>query len=204
MGDVHYIVEKLSAPPFNYQLDLVRFAEKSSNDLLQIISDVFSAISTKHAKVDVAKDGVDHAVDRITNFLRIVKYKPTVDGATFRQLLGAGDKGVMYHVLKWVLPQAGVLEKRAVVGYFMSLPDMPEELNYDADVMELKEEIKQLQAEFVEASWLHAIGCICCFLSVACYRASGRFGGCTVVLKCAVYYKGSLQVTGCGTALQHS
>lgn len=150
MGDVHYIVEKLGAPPFNYAVDLVKFTEKSCNDLLQLTSDVFSTISSKHSKVVVSTEGIDYAVERITNFLKIVKYKPTVDGALFRQLLGAGDKDVIYHILKWVLSQPQVLEKRSMVGYYMSLPDMPEELNYDADVMEIKEEIKQLQQEFVE------------------------------------------------------
>jgi Intraflagellar transport 81 calponin homology domain len=44
--------------------------------------------------------------------------------ATFRQLLVAGDREAIYPVLKWVLPQPQLLEKRAFVGYYLSFPDV--------------------------------------------------------------------------------
>ena len=43
---------------------------------------------------------------------------------TFRQLLAAGDRDVTYTILRWILPQAQQLEKRAFVGYFLSFPDV--------------------------------------------------------------------------------
>jgi hypothetical protein len=42
----------------------------------------------------------------------------------FRQLLSAGDKDVVYPILKWVVPQPQLLEKRAFVGYYLSFPDV--------------------------------------------------------------------------------
>lgn len=42
----------------------------------------------------------------------------------FRQLLAAGDRDVVQQVLKWVLAQGQVLEKRAFVGYYLSFPDV--------------------------------------------------------------------------------
>jgi hypothetical protein len=43
----------------------------------------------------------------------------------FRALLAAGDKDVVYPLLKWVVSQPdGALEKRAFVGYYMSFPDV--------------------------------------------------------------------------------
>ena len=44
----------------------------------------------------------------------------------FRQLLAAGDKDVIYPILKWVVPQPQLLEKRAFVGHFLSFPDVSE------------------------------------------------------------------------------
>jgi hypothetical protein len=41
-----------------------------------------------------------------------------------RELLAAGSKDVIYPVLKWVVPQAAQLEKRAYVGYYMTLPEV--------------------------------------------------------------------------------
>lgn len=43
---------------------------------------------------------------------------------TFRQLLAAGDKDVVYPILKWVVPQPELLEKRAFVGHYLSFPDV--------------------------------------------------------------------------------
>jgi hypothetical protein len=42
----------------------------------------------------------------------------------FRQLLAAGERDVVQQVLKWVLSQGQVLEKRAFVGYYLSFPDV--------------------------------------------------------------------------------
>lgn len=44
--------------------------------------------------------------------------------AMFRQLLAAGDGDVVQQVLKWVLSQGQLLEKRAFVGYYLSFPDV--------------------------------------------------------------------------------
>jgi hypothetical protein len=44
--------------------------------------------------------------------------------AMFQQLLAAGDRDVVQQVLKWVLAQGQVLEKRAFVGYYLSFPDV--------------------------------------------------------------------------------
>mmetsp|Transcript_19160 Transcript_19160/g.53649 ORF Transcript_19160/g.53649 Transcript_19160/m.53649 type:complete len:674 (-) Transcript_19160:217-2238(-) len=150
MGDFHYIVDKLNQPPFNCNLSLLSFSEETPQQLLQLVSDVFTQISPKHQKVDVSREDPDAMVDRLTNFLKIIKYKPNYDPVAFRQLLAAGDKDVIYPILKWVVPQPQLLEKRAFVGHYLSFPDMPDELNYDPDVSQLKEEIKGLQEAFIE------------------------------------------------------
>ncbi|MEW5311643.1 MAG: hypothetical protein WDW38_003340 [Sanguina aurantia] len=150
MGDIHYIVDKLNAPPFQHSLSLLTFSEKGPSELLQLLSDVFAQITPKSNHVDVSNETADHTADRLLQFLKTVKYKPPTDATSFRQLLVAGDKDAVYPILKWVVPQPQVLEKRAFIGYYLSMPDMPEEFNFDPDVMEVKEEIKQLQLHFVE------------------------------------------------------
>ncbi|GAX78455.1 hypothetical protein CEUSTIGMA_g5895.t1 [Chlamydomonas eustigma] len=150
--DLHYIVDKLNSPPFEYSLSLLTLSEKSSQELLQLVSDVFSQISPKQKKIDISKEDADATADRLLRFLKIVKYKPpsSLDPATFRSLLGSGDRDVIYGILKWVVPQPEELQKKAFVGFYLTFPDMPEELNYDGDIMELKEEIKALQQQFIE------------------------------------------------------
>eukprot|EP00967_Tisochrysis_lutea_P046582 scaffold56583_cov28-Tisochrysis_lutea.AAC.2 len=79
MGDFHYIVDKLNQPPFNCNLSLLSFSEETPQQLLQLVSDVFTQISPKHQKVDVSREDPDAMVDRLTNFLKIIKYKPNYD-----------------------------------------------------------------------------------------------------------------------------
>jgi hypothetical protein len=43
---------------------------------------------------------------------------------SLRQALAAGERSTITTVLKWVLPQAQQLEKRAFVGYYLSFPDV--------------------------------------------------------------------------------
>ncbi|KAG1672417.1 hypothetical protein FOA52_013202 [Chlamydomonas sp. UWO 241] len=150
--DLHYIVDKLNDAPFQYGLSLLSISEKSSQELLQLLSDVFAKISPKHQHINVSKEDPDQTADRLIKFLKIVKYKPpsSVDPAMFRAYLGSGDRDTIFTILKWVVPQPQELQKRAFVGHYLSFPDMPEEFNYDADIMELKEEIKNLQGQFIE------------------------------------------------------
>ncbi|GFR42598.1 hypothetical protein Agub_g3529 [Astrephomene gubernaculifera] len=151
MGDVSYIVDSLGLPPFSYQMSLLNFTEKGPQELLQLLSDVFSTISPKHQKVDITKETPDQTADRLIGFLKIIKYRPNVqDPLLFRQLVASGDRETLYQILRWVVPQPQLLEKRAFVGYYLSFPDMPEEFNFDPDIMELKEEIKGMQQEFIE------------------------------------------------------
>ncbi|KAG2490551.1 hypothetical protein HYH03_010945 [Edaphochlamys debaryana] len=151
MGDVSYIVDSLGLPPFSSSMSLLAFTEKGPQELLQLLSDVFSTISPKHQKVDVSKEVPDQTADRLIGFLKIIKYKPSVqDPLLFRQLVAAGDRETLYQILRWVVPQPQLLEKRAFVGYYLSFPDMPEEFNFDPEIMELKEEIKNMQIEFIE------------------------------------------------------
>jgi intraflagellar transport protein 81 len=38
--------------------------------------------------------------------------------------LAAGDRDVVHSVIKWVLAQGKVLEKRAFVGFYLSFPEV--------------------------------------------------------------------------------
>lgn len=53
-----------------------------------------------------------------------VRIRVHTRSVAFRQLLAAGDKDVVYPILKWVVPQPQLLEKRAFVGHYLSFPDV--------------------------------------------------------------------------------
>lgn len=52
------------------------------------------------------------------------KLDATARRAEFRQLLAAGDRDVVYSVIKWVLSQGHLLEKKAFVGFYLSFPEV--------------------------------------------------------------------------------
>lgn len=56
----------------------------------------------------------------------------------FKQLLAAGDRDLTYHVIKWVLSQGQVLEKRAFVGFYLSFPEVSTVLMSVSAVVGLK------------------------------------------------------------------
>eukprot|EP00976_Prorocentrum_cordatum_P067701 1178855-Prorocentrum_minimum.AAC.2 len=148
MSDIQIIVDRLNAEPFNYGLSMVSLSEKNETELLQLVSDVFSYVAQSEP-TNVRAEGNEGMTGRMTEFLRIVKYKPTVDQITFRQGISEGAKETLYPVLKWMLPQADALKKRAFVGYYMTDVPIPGELMHDEDTQLLVQEIRDLQADFV-------------------------------------------------------
>jgi len=148
--DLHFIIDKLNAAPFNYDLTLIGLSEKSPTETLQLMSDVFSVISPKHPRSDVSKEQLETVVQRLMEFLRTVKYRPDMDQMQFRQYLAQADSIVVHPVLKWVLSQTDTLTKRAYVGYYMTPVLMPDELALDQEVADIRGEIEAYQQQFVE------------------------------------------------------
>jgi hypothetical protein len=54
---------------------------------------------------------------------------PTAASAAFRQLLPAGSPEAALPLLRWLLPQAPLLTKRAFVGYHLMLPEVSRVVN---------------------------------------------------------------------------
>jgi intraflagellar transport protein 81 len=65
---------------------------------------------------------------KLMEYLRAVKYKPQTDSVAFRKALTAGERGPVYAVFSWMLPQHQVLKKRAMIGFYLTMPEVPMEL----------------------------------------------------------------------------
>ena len=65
------------------------------------------------------------------------------------------DVGLMYHILRWFLPQADAIKTQAYVGFFLSDVGVPAHLAHDEDVLELRQEIKMQQRTFVDLHRAH-------------------------------------------------
>lgn len=65
---------------------------------------------------------------KLLELLRAVKYRPPGDAVAFRRALGAGDRDTVLAVLSWMLPQHEVLKRRALIGFYLTMPEVPLEL----------------------------------------------------------------------------
>jgi hypothetical protein len=79
---------------------------------------------------------------KLVEYLRAVKYKPQADPATFRYALANGERDTLHNILKWALSQLPLLQKRATVGFYLAMPDVPAEFMTVADIASRTNEIK--------------------------------------------------------------
>jgi intraflagellar transport protein 81 len=65
---------------------------------------------------------------KLMEYLRAVKYKPNMEPVAFRKAISAGDRDTVYAVFSWIFPQLQILQKRAMVGFYLTMPEVPVEL----------------------------------------------------------------------------
>ncbi len=80
----------LNRDPFNENLTLVVFDEKSSIELLEILNKVLAHLDSAHDK-DIRDEEAGATGTRITEFLKVLGYPANYSG-DFEQLIGQGDK----------------------------------------------------------------------------------------------------------------
>ena len=102
MSAQQFIVDRLNEPPFGMRLTLVAFDEKSPLELLEIVNAIMAQLSTDH-QIDLRDETPDATANRMTDFLKVLNFKQTLDKQTFKQALLHGDPGVIYPILTWML-----------------------------------------------------------------------------------------------------
>eukprot|EP00892_Ulva_mutabilis_P001157 jgi/Ulvmu1/11041/UM007_0222.1 len=146
MADVAYIVEQLNAPPFNMKLLTHKFSDLKGLDLLQKVYDVFIHIIPKPKPIDVHSE--TDPTGRLMEYLKAVKYRPGTDAVSFRLALANCSRDAIYSLLKWILSQVPVLQQRATIGFYLTIPDVPAEFRGIQDITNRIMEIQTAQEEF--------------------------------------------------------
>ncbi|GBG83735.1 hypothetical protein CBR_g37536 [Chara braunii] len=149
MAEIQLIVESLNQHPFNLDLTLVSFSQKSPFELRVLLNDVLANISSSQPR-DLREEPPEATTQRMLEFLRTLKYRPQMDGASFRQGLLLGSTEVIYPVLVWLLSQLPLLQKRAYLAKFLVDVELPEELMVDDETRDLHVQCKGLQEQFKE------------------------------------------------------
>jgi len=149
MSEIQFIVDRLNEPPFQMQLTLVAFDEKSPFELLEIVNSIMAHLSSEH-RIDLRDETPEGTATRMMEFFRILNYKQMVEPHMFKQGLLHGDPGIIYPILTWMLHKLPELQKRAYLSKFLVNVDVPEHMFTDEEVVEVYQSYKDLQEEFKE------------------------------------------------------
>ncbi|XP_065226405.1 intraflagellar transport protein 81 homolog [Planococcus citri] len=148
MEIVKSVVDKLNKPPFSKNFNIISFDSLSSEELLQVLSDVLQYISDQE-KIDIHAEESEQTVVRILSMLLIARYKPLQDSAAiFRQNLQQCDKQTVHKLLEWLLSNMEDLKKRMYLAKFLVKVDVPSDILGDSDIAILHQQYLQLIEEF--------------------------------------------------------
>eukprot|EP01136_Pigoraptor_vietnamica_P035750 Opistho-1_new@101407 len=149
VDEVKFIIEQLNSPPFSRKFTLVTFDELGRNglQLLQLLNDVFAELSPLQ-KVNLRDELPEQTAFRMLEFLRVLKYQPKRDPATFRQDLVQGERDAIYPLLYWILQRVDDLRKRAYLARFLVQIEVPDEFLADETIGEVHEQYRELVAQF--------------------------------------------------------
>nr|XP_054771466.1 intraflagellar transport protein 81 homolog [Lytechinus pictus]XP_054771500.1 intraflagellar transport protein 81 homolog isoform X1 [Lytechinus pictus] len=144
-----YVVEQLNKDPFRRNYNLISFDALEPLQLLQVLNDVLSEINPQH-KLDIREETPDATAMRMLAELKVLKYKPSVEPATFRQGLVAGNKPVVYSILEWLFQKMPELKKRAYLARFLVKIEVPGEILQEEAVMDTYAQYEALVDGFME------------------------------------------------------
>lgn len=148
MEIVKFVVDKLNKPPFSKNFNIISFDSLSSEELLQVLSDVLQYISDQE-KIDIHAEDLEQTIVRILSMLLIARYKPLQDSpAIFRQNLQECDKQTIHKLLQWLLSNVEDLKKRMYLAKFLVKVDVPSDILGDSDIAILHQQYLQLIEEF--------------------------------------------------------
>ncbi|XP_030837564.1 intraflagellar transport protein 81 homolog isoform X2 [Strongylocentrotus purpuratus] len=144
-----YVVEQLNKEPYRRNYNLISFDALEPLQLLQVLNDVLSEVNPQH-KLDIREETPDATAMRMLSELRVLKYKPTVEPATFRQGLVAGNKPVVYSILEWLFQKMPELKKRAYLARFLVKIEVPGEILAEDAVMDTYSQYEAQVDAFME------------------------------------------------------
>merc|ERR1719181_1258922 len=148
-NELQFIVDRLNEPPFQMNLSMVAFDEKSPFELLEVVNEVMANVSSQH-KTDLRDETPEATATRMLDFLRVLNYKVNLEPQHAKQALLHGDPQMIYPILTWMLQRMPDLQKRAYLARFLVNVEVPEHMYADEEIFEVYQNYKDLQEEFKE------------------------------------------------------
>ena len=152
-GNIQLIVDVLNGPPFNKDLSLVLFDEKTPFELIQVLNDVMTHLDKRHA-VDLRDEPQEETGARMMEFIRLLKF-PNLPSSPEQQdqftiNILQGNRNAIYPVLHYMLSKLPQLEKRAYLAKYLVNIEVPDQFMLNADVSNVYTQYTRVRAEFAE------------------------------------------------------
>ena len=139
------IVAILKNPPFNEAMTLFSFEEKKEYELLDLIIKVMGMIDKS---VQLDNNDTASCLKAVFEFLQILKF-PYPSDKQLQDDLARGDKRLLIQILHFLLTGLRTLSNKYYVNKFTSQINISQEYLGDDDILELLNQFKELQAEFL-------------------------------------------------------
>ncbi|OHT05146.1 hypothetical protein TRFO_27279 [Tritrichomonas foetus] len=126
---------------------LFQFSELAGGELLDLLNTVIYKIDDSQPE-KIGTEKIEATVERISEFLRIMKYEFPVDPEEWDVRFSNADKDLIYPVLNWLLSDFENMKKRAYKARYSEEIPIPEEIKANNTVSELIGELHELQERF--------------------------------------------------------
>lgn len=128
---------------------LFQFSELSGRDLLDLLNSVLHSISDTMPE-KIGTEPIEATVERMSEFLRVLKYEFPVQPEEWDLRLGQADRALIHHALLFLLRDMDEMKKRAYLARYAEEVPIPEEIRVDPTVAELLVQHRELREQFVE------------------------------------------------------
>ena len=139
------IVAILKNPPFNETMTLFSFEEKKEYELLDLIIKVMGMIDKS---IQLDNNDTAACLKAVFEFLQILKF-PYPSERQLQDDLARGDKRLLIQILHFLLTGLKTLSDKYYVNKFTSQINISQEYLGDDDILELYNQLKEYQAEFL-------------------------------------------------------
>ena len=139
------IVAILKNPPFNETMTLFSFEEKKEYELLDLIIKVMGMIDKS---VQLDNNDTAACLKAVFEFLQVLKF-PYPSERQLQDDLAKGDKRLLIQILHFLLTGLRTLSDKYYVNKFTAPINISQEYLGDDDIIELVNQLKELQAEFL-------------------------------------------------------
>lgn len=126
---------------------LMQFADLANRDLLELLNKVIHAISdSQPEKLGIEK--IETTVDRISEFLRVLKFEFPCPPEEWDRKLSEADPGIIHLALLFLLRDMDEMKKRAYIAKYMEDDHIPEEIAVDPTIQEMLTQLRELREKF--------------------------------------------------------